>query len=355
MNNKKAFALGTLLLLIVQIAGFTQEYSYFHIYDLEHKAYLVSEPKAFPKPGIHHSKVEAMKLPQNAQWRFELAKTINEKKYYYIVDRLYDTAIAGGDSYDGDIYAYDSFRGKRNAQWTATEETVAEGQIPFVFTDRKHDRDLVAGAKYDGEIYHQTAGERRNARWVLELVSKGKKGPDFFVVEQRLINLKFHTDKATVITEEPLLIIDESRLNNSEVAQSITLNKEKSQTVEESWSFKQAVKVSIYHELSVSSGLAGTAEVKSTTTVGFEYEKEWSESNKRIVKNSLVWNIPVVIPPHSKLSVSGVITSLKRNIPFTATILNELGSGDEKEMKVEGVWSGVQYVTGEIRFDQTNL
>ena len=353
MDNKKALALGILLLLVVQTAGFTESNSYFHIYDLAHEAYLVSGLKVFP-PGLYHNKEKAEKLPQNAQWRFEPAEKIKGVQYYYIVDRLYGTAIAGGDNYDGDIYLYDNYRGKRNAQWKATEKNFENGQFPFVFTDGKHKRDLVAGARYDRHIYHQSAGEKSNGRWVVELVSKGTQGPDFFVVEQELINIEYHRNEAKELGDSNLFMIKRQRVpNNTEVTQTIDVGKSTKEITEQSWWFERAVTMSIYQSISVSGGFPGGVQTESKTEIGWEETKEWGEKNTHRVENELTWTIPTVVPPHSVVEVSAVLTKVIKNIPFTATIENTLGSGEKKRITVEGMCRAVEYVSGDISFNQT--
>jgi len=354
MSKKKSIALGIVILLIGQVAVFAESYSYFHIKDLAHGAYLVAGFKY--DEALYHLKVDKGELPQTAQWRFEKAGKFNGKEYYYLVDRLHSSGIMGGDNYDGDTYSQKNYKGKQNAMWTATEKTLEQGQIPVIFTDRKHKFDLVAGSSHDGEIYHQSAGERSNALWVLELVVKGDQGPDFYVAEQRLINLEYHYNLAKVLNQQPALTIKAQRVpNDTEVTQTFSITKSDSQTVEEFWSFKRAVKASIFQTLSVSGGFAGTGEVKSETTIGFTYEQEWVNSNKRTVKNDFTWNIPVVVPPHSVVEVNGILMRLNKDIPFTATIENTLGSGERKIITVDGMWEGVEYVTGEVSFKQTKL
>ncbi len=356
MNNKKALALGIVLLLIGQIVVFAQEYSYFHIRDLRHGAYLAAGVK-YDGALYHLKKDSAGKLPETAEWRFEDAGKINGKQYYYIVDRLHDSAIMAGDNKDGDTYSQKNYHRKKFAMWTATEKRFEDGQIPVIFTDAKHGLDLVAGRNHDGEIYHQTAKEYKNAKWVLELNSEGDvgTGPDFYVVKQRLASLKFHTDVVAAIKHPPTLTLESAESNDSDVTQSYTVRKTVEHSAEESWSFRRAVKVSLYQELSVSSGFAGSGEVKSKTTFGLEVDQEWVKSDKRTTKNTLMWSIPVVAPPHSRVSVNAVIKILKRDVTFTATIENTMGNGEVKETTINGEWSGVQYVTGEINIDQEKL
>jgi hypothetical protein len=353
MMNRKAMSLAVLLVvLVVGSVWSDDQYSYFYIKDMAHGQYLSAGHKY--DGNIYHLTEEETKVVKGAAlWRFEEAGTFGGTKYYYIVDRQHGAALSAGHNKDNNTYSIKDYEGRDNCKWKATEQDVENGLISFVFTDRKHELDLVAGDVYDRDVYHQKAGTRPNGRWFLEMAMKRTKGPDFCVVEQRLIALDFHDDKATVLDRNPLLTIAGQRIpNNTDIKQSFEIVKSQKEEIEEKWWFQHAVSASIFQTVSFSGGLPGGVEAKSETTIGFVYEHEWGESNTRTVSNELTWSVPVAVPPHSIVEVNGVIIRLKRDVPFTAKIENTLGNGRKKIIYVDGIWTGVEYVSGDITFDQ---
>ena len=333
------------IVVLLAIAGVTGNANatdkYFRIHDMSHKCYL-GAGKSYNGDAYHYREND---LGDYTSWRFEDAGD----GYYHIFDRRHGAVLCAGDNYDGEVYALtEPYDTRENAKWR-----VVPGQTwgAYLFYDKKHNKALIGGDNYDGQIYHQDPGTRLNAEWVLTMVADGDSGPSFFVVSQKLLSLEMHNDQADRLDQPPLFVIDgEKVINNTGVTQQMTITKNKTETVVETWSFSETITWGVSQTFEVSGGVEGVADAKSSTTFSFSMTNGWTKGGETSTEHQMTWEIPVTVPPNSTIRVDGLVQKYEATVPFTALINTTLGNGLSRIDTVMGEWQGVELVTGEITF-----
>jgi hypothetical protein len=343
-------ALGVTLILPLCGTAHAQTYKYFEIYDVAHGCYLGADGSF--DYGVHH--YQPNDRGDYTQWRFEPAgkfKTFADSgEYYYIVDRSHGAALSS--EYDllyiqGFPCELLDYQGKSYCEWKIEPATTIGA---YWLKDGEYGLSLVAGDTYDGHVYLQDPGDRRNAQWVITLADNGTIGPAFYVVSQQLLQLTMDTTGVNRIEVAPLFAIDQVVNNNTDTQQSTTIAPRTSETTSESWSFTKSVIHSLAVSINSGVSVSGVAELSSSVTKTYEESYSWTSEVDISKTIEYEWSIPVVVPPHSAVRVTATIKKFAINVPFTATMLSTLGDGTVRIDTATGTWNGVQYLTGNVDY-----
>ncbi|WP_232662525.1 hypothetical protein [Pseudonocardia sp. TRM90224] len=259
--------------------------------------------------------------------------------------------LGGGDDWDGRIYHYRNYEGRRNAQWKLEPPTTVASPPGVVhFVDRKHGRALVAGDQADGNLYHQPPGDRRNALWSLELASEGTGGPAMYITKQELVDISYAFDQATRLETPPQLVISRTTVGSDVGPQSFVLTPRYSEKVTETVTFQHSATLGLTLSLSL---MAGASQLISKTETKFEAKAEFGFSRTSGATTERTVSFAWVVPIRSSgkpVQVEGEMRRARTDVPFESTLRTTYADGSTHDHVEPGTWSNVAYTTGEITY-----
>lgn len=331
----------------------------FYIKDVKHQKYLVAgdnyDGKVYHQSGINR---------ENAKWVFELVEPspMDDPNitYYHIYDLKHKKYLVAGDRYDGKVYHQDP-SGRKNSLWTITLSKTASGHGGFKITDALHQRALVAGDNYDGNIYHQDddVSARPEKRWIIEFVNTPESiddYPDFYVIPSKCIVEKVEIIKELDDIEQPDAVFSAYLKNNSNAEQNITFSKEITKSSEDHISTSDTCCLEVATGISVNLSFPfdlGDAGITMDTTTS--HTRENSKSFTTIDTTTYSVHTNVNVPPRSIMKACVILKRRMKSVNFKAETLYYFADGTSRKKIITGQWNGVVVTDCKMEYNEENI
>jgi hypothetical protein len=163
-----------------------------------------------------------------------------------------------------------------------------------------------------------------------------------------LKNIEYIIDGTETLEQIPDFAVTWYYINNTSVKQSMTTNI--SEKASRTSTFSNTSSVSMNVSTEIKCGVPFIASGKINTSIGastsFTYGKSESQEDSRS------YNFPIEIAPQTSINASLIVSRFNLNVKYIATFI---GASTNKEIKIEGRWSGVDCTDIKVVLEETNI